>query len=441
MATRSFAHQLSPSLSQLRTDALAIASAGVAAVDAGVCVSRELRDVVRMASTARRWHVCAAGKAAEPMMRAALAALPGQPASALCVVPVAPLPMPDNVEVIVGGHPVPNEGSVAAGARALALAASCAEDDVLLVLLSGGASALLALPAEGVSLGDKQETTRRLLRSGADIYAVNAVRKHLSRIKGGRLAAASRARTIALAISDVVGDDLSVIGSGPTVGDASTFADALAVLDRFGGRGSYPARAVAWLEAGLLTGHGESPKPGQPGLERASTRVIAGRLDALRGAEVEARRRGYGVTVVAEPVVGEASTAGRDHGVYVRGAAVAHSSRACVLSAGETTVTVRGDGRGGRNQEFALGAVSWLAGHTREAVLVSIGTDGIDGPTDAAGAIADTTTLGRARTIGRAPERHLAENDAYRFFAPLGDLIITGPTGTNVGDLQVVVTV
>jgi glycerate 2-kinase len=439
MPTRLFAHQLTPSLSRFRTEGLAIARAGLAAVDASSCVTAALRGILRAEAPAGRWHVCAAGKAAEPMMRAALALLPAPPATALCVVPVPPGPMPDVVEVIVGGHPVPTDGSVAAGRRALALASSCGADDMLLVLVSGGASALLALPVEGVQLAEKQETTRLLLRAGADITALNAVRKHLSRIKGGRLAAATRARTIALAISDVVGNDLSVIGSGPTVADPTTFADALAVLDRFGGRRTYPASVTAWLEAGLASGRGESPKLGDADLARVSTQVIAGQREALRGAEAEARRLGYTVTVVGEPVVGEACDAGRRHEVHLRAATAGEASRVCLLSAGETTVTVRGHGRGGRNQEFALGALSWLDGFGRDAVLVSMGTDGVDGPTDAAGAIADTTTLTRARTIGRAPEAHLAENDAYHFFLPLGDLVMTGPTGTNVGDLQVVV--
>jgi glycerate 2-kinase len=373
------------------------------------------------------------------MLTAALAVLPTPPAQAMCVLPGADADVPAYVDLHVGGHPVPNESSVAAGRAALALAAATAPADVLLVLLSGGASALLAAPAEGVTLADKQQTTTILLRAGVDIHALNAVRKHLSRIKGGRLAVAAAARTVCLAISDVVGDDPSVIGSGPTVGDATTFADALAVLDRFGGRPAYPPAAVARLERGARTGDDESPQPSAPALARAETHVLAGRLDALRGAHEAARRLGYEVVEIEEPVVGEARDAALICLAHAWQAARVRRGPLCVLSAGETTVTVKGSGRGGRNQEFALACVPALAAHARPTVVLSVGTDGIDGPTDAAGAFADSSTWDRARAAGLGvPGTFLAHNDAYHFFAPLGDLVVTGPTGTNVGDIQMV---
>ena len=373
------------------------------------------------------------------MLTAALAVMPTRPTRAMCVVPGPDADVPPYVDVHHGGHPVPNEGSVAAGLAALALAAATGPDDVLLVLLSGGASALLAVPAEGLTLADKQRTTTLLLRAGADIHALNTVRKHLSRTKGGRLAGAAAARTVCLAISDVVGDDLSVIGSGPTVGDATTFSDALAVLDRSGGRPAYPPAAVARLERGARTGADESPKPGAPELARATTHVIASRSDALRGAHAAARRLGYEVVVVEQPVVGEAREIALACIARARQAARRPRGPWCVLSAGETTVTVTGSGLGGRNQEFALACVPDLAAHARPTVVLSVGTDGIDGPTDAAGAFADSSTWDRARAAGLgAPDTFLADNDAYHFFAPLGDLVMTGPTGTNVGDIQII---
>ncbi len=386
-----------------------------------------------------RWAVLAAGKAAPPMLAAALADAPTPPVAALCVAPALASGLPTFVEQIVGGHPVPTPGSVDGGRRALAFAAALSESDVLLVLLSGGASALLAVPAAGVTLDDKRATTGRLLRSGADIHALNAVRKHLSCVKGGRLAAATPAATVCLAISDVVGDDRSVIGSGPTVPDPSTFADALAVLDARGGREAYPASVVATLERGAATGDGESPKPGDPALARARTTIIAGRVDVMRGARREAERLGYRTVVIDDPVIGEARIAAAAHDALVRRAVEGVGAPVCVVSSGETTVTVTGTGLGGRNQEFAVASLRWLGRFGRPAVLASVGTDGIDGPTDAAGALVDSSTIARALadTPG-PPEVALADNASYPYLDALGALVRIGPTGTNVGDVQVV---
>jgi hydroxypyruvate reductase len=298
---------------------------------------------------------------------------------------------------------------------------------------------MMAAPAAGVSLADKQQTTARLLRAGADIQALNTVRKHLSAIKGGWLAAAARGLTRTLAVSDVVGDDLSVIASGPTVPDASTFAEALDVLRRFGGPEGYPSSVVARLAAGTRGEVAETPKPGDERLSRASASVIGSRRNAMDGAAAEAQSRGYTILRIDEPVVGEARTAALSHLRTVRARARGIARPACIVSSGETTVRVAGHGTGGRNQEFALAAADALASVGAPAALGSAGTDGIDGPTDAAGAIADTTTLDRARAAGlRDPVHYLDDNDAYAFFAALGDLILTGPTGTNVGDLQVI---
>ena len=341
------------------------------------------------------------------------------------------------LEVFQGGHPVPTAGSEAAGRRALAVAQQVGAGDGLLVLLSGGASALMAVPAVGLTLEDKRQTTEILLRAGADIGALNTVRKHLSAVKGGWLAAATSAGCRTLAVSDVVGDDPSVIGSGPTVADASTFEDALDALKLFGGAGAYPAAVVSVLRAGARGERPETPGPGDGRLARAETFVIGTRRDAMRGAAEQAVRRGYGVLVFDDPIVGEAREAARAHVARIEARAAGATRPLCVVSSGETTVHVTGSGRGGRNQEFALAASDPLR-RLSPAAAASLGTDGIDGPTDAAGAIVDSETLDRARRAGLAsPSDFLRDNNSYPFFDALDDLIRTGPTGTNVGDLQI----
>ena len=357
------------------------------------------------------------------------------------VIGVTETPVPGGFESIVGGHPLPTEASETAGRKALALAASLAPDETLLVLISGGASALMAVPAEGITLDDKRETTQRLLRAGADIHALNTVRKHLSALKGGWLAAGAPGACRTFVISDVVGDDPSVIASGPTVGDGSRFQDALDILERFGGEAVYPPAVVARLRRGAAGGDAvvaETPKPDDPRLERASTTIIGSRRNAMAGAAAEAASRGYEILRLDDPVVGDARTTAVSHLRSVLARASGAGRPACIVSSGETTVHVTGGGKGGRNQEFALAAAALLAGLGAPAIVASVGTDGIDGPTDAAGAIADSTTIARAAAAGLSPERHLVDNDAYAFFDPLGDLIHTGPTGTNVGDLQII---
>ncbi|MCX6552853.1 MAG: DUF4147 domain-containing protein [Acidobacteria bacterium] len=400
---------------------------------------RQLRWQARCRS-AGAWHVIAAGKAAVPMLRACLDGVgtAHPPQQAMVAAPGGLTTVPADVERFVAGHPTPTIGSTAAGRRALAIARQAAPDDELIVLLSGGASALLACPVHGVTLDDKCATTARLLREGADIHALNTVRKHLSQIKGGRLAAVCPGRVLCLAISDVVDDDPSVIGSGPTVGDATTYADALAVLDRFGGQESYPAGIRAWLAAGVRGEHPETPKPGALEPPRVVTRLVGTRTDALLAARREAELRGYRVVVVEAPVTGEARVAAATYAAQLTALARETGPRLCVLSGGETTVRVAGTGMGGRNQEFALALVEPLARMAGPVLVASVGTDGIDGPTDAAGALVDTTTASRAVSAGlESPQGYLDNNDAYRFFDAMGDLIRTGPTATNVGDIQV----
>ena len=383
----------------------------------------------------------AAGKAAAGMVHGFLAAVDRPIQGGVAVGPGPAPPVPAPVVWRRGGHPTPDEGSVRAGREALRCAAGVPSSGCLVVLLSGGASALLSAPAAGLGLDEKVETTRALLDAGVPIHELNCVRKHLSGVKGGRLALASAGRVLTLAISDVVlpvEDDPGVIGSGPTVADATRFADALAVVDRPAIRGRVPPGVRRFLERGRDGLVGETLKTA-PAADRALYRVVGSRRDAMSGAAEVAGRLGYAVTRIAAPVVGEARVAGAEHPARAASASGAPAGPWCVVSSGETTVTVTGGGRGGRNQELALAAVETMDRLGADAVLASVGTDGVDGPTDAAGALVDSATRLRARNLGLdAPAAYLAENDAYRYFDRLGDLVRTGPTGTNVGDLQVV---
>ena len=421
----------------LRDHALAIAAAAIGSADAGVRIAQAMPSLAGVIAAARRWHVIAAGKAAGPMLSACLSGVTREPATAMAVAPNGLEGLPRGVRLFAGGHPVPNQASLDAGHCALETVAAAGTDDVVLVLVSGGASALLVLPIEGVSLQDKQAATDTLLRAGADIHALNTVRKHLSRVKGGRLAAATQARVVGLAISDVVGDDISVIGSGLTAGDTTSFADALGVIEQCGGADAFPASVVAALRDGAAGRRAEGPTPGCSALSRTETRVIGSRRDAMAGARAEAERLGYRTRVLDEPVVGEARAAAEGYAEMLRRMASTGQIPLCVVSSGETTVRVKGSGKGGRNQEFALALVDALPDLCPGVMVASIGTDGIDGPTDAAGAIVTSETRAHAFAQQLNPQAFLDNNDAYHFFESLADLIRLPPTRTNVGDIQI----
>jgi glycerate 2-kinase len=388
-------------------------------------------------------HVVAAGKAAAEMIDA-WCAIPGFTTRvAIAIGTHRNRDLPHNVEWRQAAHPLPDERSVAAASRALAVARAVPADETLLILLSGGASALMAMPMDGISLTDKQHVVNAMLKGGADIHALNTLRKHLSAVKGGRLAAACRARTITLAISDVVGDDVAVIGSGPGVPDPSTWRDAAAAFDRYVAVDQQPPSVMALLAKGRAGELPDTPKPGDAVSARVIARVIAGRFHAMAGAREAAERLGYDVEVIHEPVVGDATKAAEAW--FARVAAIVGAAREpplrrrCVISSGETTVRVTGSGKGGRNQEFVLALAEALSGMDDDVVAASVGTDGIDGPTDAAGALVDSTTFRRATALGLYPAAYLDDNNSYAFFDALGDLIRTGATGTNVGDLQVII--
>ena len=395
-------------------------------------------DVVARLQRAVAVDVLAAGKAAGVMLNAFASSTAIPIRRMLGIGPHPPALLPEGAEWQDGGHPLPTEGSVAAARRALEIAASSSPDDLLVVLLSGGGSALMTLPAHGVSLADKQQTARLLMEQSADIYELNTVRKHLSAIKGGQLAGAARGTVMTLAVSDVVGDDLSVIASGPTVADDSTYAQALAILATRGGTTAYPRAVVDRLQQGADGVLAETPAAGDARLQRSTAWVIGPQRGAIEGAESTAKKLGYHVLVIGEPVTGEARDSAIAHVPRVAVEAQSLPRPLCVISSGETTVTVRGRGRGGRNQEFALALGTIIGALGDRVAAASIGTDGIDGPTDAAGAIVDSSTLQRAQTAGLTPHEFLDDNNTYVFFERLGDLIKTGPTATNVGDLQVI---
>jgi hydroxypyruvate reductase len=382
--------------------------------------------------------VIAAGKAAGVMLNAFASSTSVPVRRMLGIGPHRPALLPEGAEWLDGGHPLPTEGSVAAAWRALEIARASTPEDLLVVLLSGGGSSLMTLPADGITLADKQATARTLMAQSADIHELNTVRKHLSAIKGGQLATAARGEVLTLAVSDVVGDDLSVIASGPTVADNSTYAQALAILGARGGSTLYPRAVVERLQRGAEGVLPETPATADARLQRSTARVIGPQRAAIDGAELAARTLGYHVLVIREPVTGEARESALAHVSRVAAEAGSLPRPLCVISAGETTVTVRGSGRGGRNQEFALVMGTALGALGSNVAAASIGTDGIDGPTDAAGAFVDSTTLQRAQAAGLAPEEFLNDNNTYVFFERLEDLIKTGPTATNVGDLQVI---
>jgi len=446
-------------------------SAALAAVEARRVTLRALRSLEQELDRVQRIQVVAAGKAAVGMARAAAEALgerivagvvtsgdarePGPEASGVQTnasglgpqasgaskrslqFPQSAVQMLDTRwNVFPASHPVPSPASEAAGRAALALAEEVTNPHaLLLVCLSGGASAMLAVPAPGLTLDDKRAATGLMLRAGLDIGALNVVRRHLSAIKGGQLAARA-ARTITLAISDVSGpveDDPSAIGSGPTVGDSSRFADAITILEGHGLSEKMPAAVMAHLGAGA-EGHVSGPvPPSDPRLAGTAYWIVASRQDAMQAAADTARRIGYHVHLRAAAVGGPAREAVR----FVIGELPELNRPACLIASGETTVHVKGAGRGGRNQELAVSALDWLR-DLAPAALASVGTDGVDGPTDAAGAIVHSdmwTTLGAdAQQICDAA---LDRNDSYPLLDRLGALVKTGPTGTNVGDLQV----
>lgn len=381
--------------------------------------------------------VVGAGKAAATMARAVERVL-GPRLNGGCVVTKYGHRRPTKrIEVLEAGHPIPDHAGELAAARILKTVRELTARDLLLVLLSGGASSLLPAPVPGLTLGDKQRATSLLLKSGATIQEINTVRKHLSAIKGGRLAAATRARVVSLILSDVLGDDLASIGSGVTAPDPTTFKEAHALLARYRLSARVPAAVSAHLKAGCRGARRETPKPGASVFRRVTNHLVGNNQAAVDTVAREAWRQGMTPLVLTSTLTGEAREAAKVFGelakqILERGRPLMRPC--CIIAGGELTVTVKGNGTGGRAQEFALAAAREIAG-LRGVWIVGVGTDGTDGPTDAAGAVVDGNTWQRAARRRFNPGRALNRNDAYPLLKRLGCLIDTGPTGTNVNDL------
>ncbi len=433
----------------LRQQARAIFDSGLEAADPYPILSKRLQEVpgegfrfgdepwvFPLPGDGGRIRIVGAGKAAGSLARALESRLSGREYTGRIVVKHGHGVPLDRVALEEGGHPLPDEAGLRATERLLSELEGGREEDRIFFLLTGGASALLVAPAEGISLDDKIRTTELLLRSGADIRELNAIRKHLSRVKGGRLAEwMAPASTLGLVVSDVIGDDLSSIGSGPAVADPTTFSDCLEIVARYGLKEKLPGKVRERLEAGARGKLAETPKASHPSLAKASHVILASNRLSLQAASDRASALGFESEIFRADMVGDVHGVARDFTSRLLDLA-GRGRPAALLAGGELTLVVKGAGLGGRNQEFALAC----APHLKEVpglLVLSAGTDGTDGPTDAAGAFADGSSWDRARRMGLDPERALAENDSYHFFEPLGDLLKTGPTGTNVNDLVI----
>ncbi|MCH8216557.1 MAG: glycerate kinase [Planctomycetes bacterium] len=437
------------SVERLRQDAHTLFQAGLVAVDPMEAIKRHVSlegSLLRVGDRQYdldgfdRVFVVGAGKAGASMSQAIEELLPGRISAGIVVVKHDHLLPTRTIELVEAGHPLPDEDGTVGARRITDLVTAATGNDLVICLLSGGGSALLPAPAPGISLAQKQEITELLLASGATINQINAVRKHISTIKGGQLArSASPATLITLILSDVIGDPLDAIASGPTVADSNSFGDCWQIIETFGLKEKIPEPILSRLRQGMEGRLPETPKPGDSLFKKTQNLVIAGNGLALQAAAEKARQLQYNTMILSTFIEGETREVAKVHTAILKEILKSGSPLprpACVLSGGETTVTIQGDGLGGRNQEFVLAAAIEIE-DMDNVVCFSAGTDGTDGPTDAAGAIADGATVSRARAISLDPQGALRNNDSYHFFDPLGDLLRTGPTNTNVIDLRI----
>ncbi len=443
-------------LARLRSDAEAVFLAAVERVDPFEAVKRFVQrqgNRLLLGETAgsegdldldafERVLVVGGGKATAPMARAVEQLLGDRVAGGRINVKYGFAEALDRITIVEADHPVPDRSGVDGTRRIMDLLAQAGERDLVISLISGGGSALLPQPAGRIRLEEKQSVTRKLLECGASIDEINAVRKHISGSKGGQMArAAAPATTVNLMLSDVVGDRMDVIASGPFVPDESTFAAAWRILERYDLMGSVPRSVREHLEQGRNGDIPDTPKTGDPAFDRVTNLIIGSNIQALERAAQEAESRGYASLILSSMIEGETRDVAKVHAAI--GREMLKSGRplpppACVISGGETTVTIRGTGRGGRNQEFGLAAALELTGLPPGIVLLSGGTDGNDGPTDAAGAVVDPSSVEKGRQAGLEAEAYLDDNDAYSYFSATGDLLVTGPTRTNVMDVRLV---
>jgi len=432
---------------KLRQDALKIFQAALAAADAKEATRRFLSvrsnclhigEQSLPLTNFERIFVIGFGKAAASMAVAVESILGDLLTGGVVIVKYGHLEPLAKVQLHQAGHPVPDESGGKATQEVIRLAKQATEKDLVICLISGGGSALFTLPVDGVSLLDKQNITRKLLACGASINEINTVRKHISKVKGGQLARLiAPATCVTLALSDVVGDSPDVIASGPTAPDSSTFDDVEAVFHKYELAGQLPEAIAQHIAKRAL----ETPKPGDPAFRNNLFQIIAGNYQALKVAKETALKLTYNTLLLSSSITGEAREIAGAHAAMARQISSTDEPikrPACLISGGETTVTVRGNGKGGRNQEFCLAAAQEIAG-LENVVVFSAGTDGEDGPTDAAGAMVDGTTIDRARRQGLDSEDYLARNDSYNFFDKLGELVKTGSTKTNVIDLRLVI--
>ncbi len=439
-----------PDLARLRQDALSVFHSALAAVDPEEAIRRHLRlEAGALSVGGQRYElnacerilVVGAGKAVAPMAKALEDLLGDRITAGMLVVKDGHgLPL-KKIRIQEAGHPVPDERGVAGTLEILKLLEGAGKRDLVICLISGGGSALLIAPSEGIRLEDKQTATKNLLACGATIHEINTIRKHLSRAKGGQLArAAHPAAVLSLILSDVVGDDLDVIGSGPTVPDRSVFQDAIEILQRYEIWDRTPGPVRDRLSQGAGGILSETPKPGDPAFQCGAQVLVGSCLRALDAAAQTAARLGYPPLILSSKIEGEAREVAKSFAAIGKEILSSHhplKPPACLLMGGETTVTLQGEGRGGRNQEFVLSGAIALDG-TERIVFLAGGTDGTDGPTDAAGALADGRTIARAKALGMNPFAFLKRSDSYHFFQPLDDLIVTGPTRTNVMDVYMI---
>lgn len=434
---------------EMRQQAEQIFQSGLKAVDTGVAIMRccrlegdqlLIKDNVYHLSRFDQVIVLGAGKAGATMAKAIEELLGDHLSSGIVTVKYRHLEDLKKISLHEAGHPIPDENGLHAARAIYKLAAQADEKTLVIFLLSGGGSALMPLPVAGVTLWDKQETTRILISCGANIHEINTLRKHLSEIKGGQLARAVYPATlVSLILSDVVGDDLDTIASGPCVPDTRTFADCLKIIDKYSIANKLPENVLKHLKSGVDGEVPETPKPGDKIFDQITNVVVGCNYDALRQARIEAIKLGYNTLILSSTIEGETSHIAAMHLAIAREIISSGNPLklpACLLSGGETTVTIQGTGLGGRNQEFALAAAENMA-DLGKIVLLSAGTDGTDGPTDAAGAFSDSTTQRRATSLGLDLSKYLVENDSYHLFELLGDLYKTGPTNTNVMDVRV----
>jgi len=438
-------------LDTLRSDAAAILAACLEAADPEMAVRRFLeirgdrlvvdRDVSLDLSNCGRIVVVGAGKASAAMARAVEDLLGDRISGGVVSVKYdhgVPL---EKIEVVEAGHPLPDESGECAARKIIDLLKPLNEKDLVISCISGGGSALLPAVPEGITLREKQELTQQLLSVGADIHEMNAVRKHLSQTKGGNLMRfAYPAFVVNLMLSDVVGDDPDTIASGPFVPDRSTFGDVSDILRKYSLADRVSERVRRRIDRGAGSGAEETPKQGDPIFERVRNIIVGSNIRSLEAGKEKAAELGYHAVILSSTMEGDTTGAALFHaavGREIRSTRNPVHPPACVLTGGETTVVMKGRGKGGRNQHFALSLVR-KAAEIPDSLFVSAGTDGTDGPTDAAGAQVDTDTLARAEALGLNPDTFLANNDAYHFFEPLGDLIITGPTRTNVMDVRII---